>query len=677
MKKLLFPVRILFLGSLLIVGCREPYIDNDKIYTITFYGDNAYYEGEELIHSTETSMKTDVRGRLASLPSAAKEDEKNPDTGETIRSYAFTGWFTTGGTQISLKTVFHADTLVVARWKGSDETDTEQPGPLAGWLAFLQDVDPLPSSLPFSVNADENLKPQILDFGGKQVTITLKGVTNPGIGMQPTLSLSGFGALFTVEDGVTLELENIRLEGKRNTASMIIINSGGKVIINDGTIITGNGNEKRECGGGVTVNVGAVLEMKGGEIKGNYSVDPMEVSFMALAGGGGVFVRGGTFTMTGGMIAENEGANGGGVLVARGGTFTMGPPHSPDAILQIYKNGAYEGGGVKVIGGVINAQNPNALPNQSTFTMNGGKIYENTGIGGGVAVGFRGIFNLKDGEITKNLGSDAGGLYNSLGTVYMYGGKINENRGPWSAGGVMNQGFFYMYDGEISGNFGGLGGGVSNFIPAILGLGGFFYMWDGKISGNTGDGSGGGVTNDAFFYMHGGEISGNKTNLGVGGGVYTGNPSYEDDGLFVITGGIVYGTKKPNAPPYDALTDAEWEKLANTDNGGKGGAFYKLGGTVAWGRRGYYDVGENGQPRFNQDTREVKKGEQFVADISIGIPTIEMLDWGEDESGNVIKVPNIKMDEASVGQDTNNDTIEVDPNVGVYINGVLKAEFND
>jgi hypothetical protein len=310
--------------------------------------------------------------------------------------------------------------------------------------------------------------------------------------------------------------------------------------------------------------------------------------------------------------------------------------------------------------------------------MNGGKISENNGIGGGVAVGFRGIFNLKDGEITKNLGSDAGGLYNSLGTVYMYNGKINENRGPWSAGGVMNQGFFYMYGGEISGNFGGLGGGVSNFIPAILGLGGFFYMWDGKISGNTGDGSGGGVTNDAFFYMHGGEISGNKTNLGVGGGVYTGNPSYEDDGLFVITGGVVYGTTMP-AGFHDPTN---WDKYANVDNGGKGGAFYKLGGLVAWGRRGYYDLDENNAIRFNADKRyeeEDKKGEQFVADVSIGIPTIEMIDWGNGD----IKVPNIKMDmdmdmdEAFVKLDTNNNTIEVDPYVGVYINGVLKIKFND
>jgi hypothetical protein len=659
MKKII-PAGALCL-CLLIASCTERYIDREKIYTVTFFPNGGSV--------SVNSMETDVKGRLASLPSATREDEKNPDT-EEIRSYAFTGWFTTGGTEVSLKTVFHADTWVVARWKASDETDTEQFGPLADWLAFLQDVDPLPSNLSFDVNADENLKPQTLAFGGKRITITLHSASNLNI---YTLFLSGFGALFTVESGVTLVLDNIRLEGRRNTSSMIVVKSGGKLIIKDGTVITGNGNENKDCGGGVTVNIGAVLEMTGGEISGNYSVDPTEPSFLSSAGGGGVLVNGGNFTMTGGRIAENDGANGGGVLVKRGGTFIMGPFVSPKYDSQIYKNASYEGGGVKVIGAIIDNQAPNALPHQSTFTMNGGKISDNNGTGGGVAVGFRGVFNLKGGEISKNIGADAGGLYNKLGTVYMYNGKISDNRGPWSAGGVMNQGQFYMYDGEISRNFGGLGGGVANFIPSVLGLGGFFHMWGGKISGNIGDGSGGGVTNDAFFYMYGGEISGNRANVGLGGGVYNGNPSYEDDGLFVITGGVIYGREKP----ADFPDSANWDEYANIDNGGgnRGGAIYLLGGMVAWGRKGYYDLDENDKPRFNPDTRPLEKGKEFAADVSIGKPFVGQLYWGIDESGHEKYVPNIIMSEGIAKQDTTNKTIRVDPDVGVYIDGILDVDF--
>jgi len=660
------PIGVLYL-CLLIAGCTEPYIDSEKIYTVTFFPNGGSV--------SVTSMETDVKGRLAMLPSAARGDEKNPDSGETIRSYAFTGWFTTGGTKVSLKTVFHADTLVVARWKASDEIDTEQPGPLAIKLIALQNTDPLPlNPPPLNVYTDESMKPLILDFGGKKITITLRGISNPET---PTLSLSGFGALFTVEDGVTLVLENIRLEGKRNTSSMIVVNSGGKLVIRDGTVITGNGNENKDCGGAITVNIGADLEMTGGQIIGNYSVDPTEVSFASSAGGGGVLVRGGTFTMTGGQIAENEGANGGGVLVSRGGTFTMGPFVLPKYDSQIYKNGAYEGGGVKVVGGRINDSNPAASSYQSMFIMNGGKISENTGIGGGIAVGFRGVFDMKDGEITKNLGSDAGGLYNALGTVYMYNGKINDNKGPWSAGGVMNKGYFYMFDGEISQNFGGLGGGVANFVPSVMGLGGFFHMWGGKISGNIGDGSGGGVTNDAFFYMHGGEISGNRANLGQGGGVYNGNAAYEDDGLFIITGGVIYGGKEKENMPVGFHDPDNWEKYANIDNGGgsKGGTFYLLGGLVAWGRRGYYYLDENDAIKFKADTR-YEEGKDFIADVAIGTPSIDMLYWGKDESGNDKYVPNIKMDQGLAKQENSNKTIKVDPDVGVYINGTLEVDFS-
>jgi hypothetical protein len=376
--------------------------------------------------------------------------------------------------------------------------------------------------------------------------------------------------------------------------------------------------------------------------------------------------------MTGGLITENEGGNGGGVLVNRGGKFTM------DEDAQIHKNYANEGGGVKIVG-AINTGDKDS-PRGSTFIMKKGTISENTALGGGVAVGFRGIFILEEGgKISKNLGSDAGGVYNGLGTVYMYGGEISENRGPWSAGGVMNQGEFYMYGGSITKNFGGLGGGVSNFLPPVLGLGGWFHMWDGEISDNTGDGSGGGVVNDAFFYMHGGKISGNKTNAGMGGGVYNGNPGYEDDGIFIITGGTVYGNGDKQEPQVPNTS------LDNIDRGGgsQGGAFYILGGTVAWGRRGYYDLDGSGNLRFNPDTRyedglsnpgKEMRGRQFIPDITIG--KHKKIEIDSDGKGNMVYTTDMDHDFAKQKTSSNN-TIEVKPNDGVYINGAREVNFFD
>jgi hypothetical protein len=724
MKKTLFPVAVLIV-CLSFLTCSEPYIDKDKIYTITFYHDNAYSdkddEGEVILHeSAKTSAETDMKGKLSRLPTTAKQDEKDLDTGALIRSFTFTGWFTTGGTKVSLQTVFHADTLVVARWRASDEVDKNAPDRFTEWLTDIKYLDPLPPTREFKVNEDMNIKPQILDFGGRSITITIYSDKLE----IPTLSLSGFGALFTVENGVTLILENIRLEGKRNTSSLVVVNSGGKLIMKAGedpntkerdklrTAITGNGSEKKECGGGVTVNIGGTFEMEGGLIAGNYAYDPTEDFFLSTAGGGGVLVRGGVFKMTGGQIMENEATNGGGVLVTRGGTFIMGPFAKPDKDGEIYKNSANEGGGVKVAGGINNLD---GSVGESVFIMQGekspnetrGKIAENVALGGGVSVGFRGIFHLKGGIIYKNLGSDAGGIQNSRGIVFMYtGGEVIENKGPWSAGGVMNQGMFYMYGGKISNNFGGLGGGVSNFLPPLLGLGGWFHMWGGEISNNTGDGSGGGVVNDAFFYMHGGEIYGNHTNFGMGGGVYNGNPGYEDDGIFVITGGTIYGTDNP--------TDKTKE---NYDNGGQGGSFYILGGLVAWGRRGYYELVEdpvwktltpeqkkdadprsqylkNGTGNYvytfvpdkkyenTMDLTNNKKREPFTPDISIGKPEIDFIDWGGKYNGVDIKMPTLKMDIGDVDstpkikQGNSNSTLEVRSN-GVYVDGTLIADFND
>ncbi|MDR0486858.1 MAG: hypothetical protein LBG91_01290 [Treponema sp.] len=754
MKKSAFPVRFICLLvcgisiaslSLLVASCHEPYVDKDKVYTITFFHDNAHDNGSQLVASAETVMETDMKGKLSDLPpTPAKPNDLDPESGEFIRSYAFVGWFTTGGTEVSLKTVFHTDTLVVAKWKASDEVDKNAIGPLAEDLAFLRNAD-VPTEIELLVYVDEDIKTQFLGFGGQEITIKLRGIPNPNI---PTLYLSGFGAIFIVEKGVTLELGNIVLQGSRNTSSLIVVNSGGKCIMNDGTVIKGNGNEKKEFGGGVTVNMGGVFEMKGGLITENYAADPTEDWVMSTSGGGGVQVRGGTFYMTGGQITENQGFNGGGVLVNRGGKFYMGPFPNRNTDGDIYKNYADSGGGVKVLGGINNLDHPNS-PTDSTinseFHMEGagttrGRIAENQGIGGGVAVGFRGTFYLKGGIIENNLGSDGGGLSNSRGVVYMYDeGDISRNRGPWSAGGVMNQGFFYMYGGRISDNFGGLGGGVSNFMPALLGLGGWFHMWGGEISGNTADGSGGAVVNTGFFNMHGGEIYGNKTNIGNGAGIYNGSPGYDEDGIFVITGGVIYGAEMPAG--FDAnRPSTAWDIYKNVDRGGSGGSFYVLGGQVVWGRRGYYELVEG--PDWQWMTQEQRKaeplkqfiktgsgetdfmytfipdtryeenpvayqGRSFVPDISKGKPEIVLVDY-DDTRG--IKVPSISpviKDVYIPGERQNNNiytnkTYEVihwdgsypasgpltgesivtgtTKNVGVYIDGLdglIVVDFND
>ena len=575
MKKNIFPV-IIFL-CLLIISCNEAVIDNDDIYIITFYPNGGNVSGTTNIVEMETfgnavmvgRIQTDTKGRISHLPTAERE------------GYGFTGWFTTGGTQVSLQTVFHHNTTVIAQWGNGDVEDTV--GPLAQQLDIFRDLSShiRPDVFTFNVTESENISPQTLIFEERNdnIEITIRGITL----VPPELFLSGFGSIFTVGKGTTLILENIRLSGReRNISSLIVVEEGGKVIINSGTFIVNNGNESQNFGGGVTVNIGGEFIMNGGEINENSSYYPQDY-FGAGAGGGGVLVRGGAFTMNGGRFFENVAAGGGAVMVRRGGTFTMNNG-------EIHRNIAREGGGVRIYGDRL----VNGVTQRSTFVMNNGKIHENEASGGGVAIGYGGTFDMVNGEISQNMGSEAGGVLNARGIVYMRGGGIIRNRGPWSAGGVRNTGFFYMYNGEISSNSGGLGGGVVNFVD--FGSSGIFIMYNGKINNNAGSGTGGGVVNNSEFYMHGGEIAGNRADLGSGGGVYNGNSVYDEDGLFVITGGTIYGTNEGENSNIDNFT---------------GGSIYREGGVVAYGKLGYYTINAAGD------------GFDFFSDnriISIGIP---------------------------------------------------------
>jgi hypothetical protein len=129
-----------------------------------------------------------------------------------------------------------------------------------------------------------------------------------------------------------------------------------------------------------------------------------------------------------------------------------------------------------------------------TFTMNGGRITNNTW--SGVSVDSSGIFTMNGGTIaTNDKGISIGG------TVTMNNGRI-ENNGD---GGVTVYGQFYMRGGTIADNRAYRGGGVN-------------------------------VYEAGQFYMSGGTIAGNRASV-YGGGVYVASK-----GVFRKTGGTIYGS---------------------------------------------------------------------------------------------------------------------------------------
>jgi len=221
----------------------------------------------------------------------------------------------------------------------------------------------------------------LMDSGiyvNKDITITTAA------GTVVTLSQNGYfddQQLISVESGGTLTLGNgsggtIILRGDPVQPSRgVLVETGGKLIMNDGVTITDFSNVN--FGGGVYVD--GIFEMKGGTIQNN------------TGDGGGVHVYGnsGTFTMSGGTISNNTANSyGGGVMCS--GTFIM----SGGTITN--NNAPNSGGGVYMAGG--------------TFTMSGGTIYGNTAPAGRGASVYRtgGTAQYGDGSaiISSGNGTD-------------------------------------------------------------------------------------------------------------------------------------------------------------------------------------------------------------------------------------------------------------------------------
>jgi hypothetical protein len=258
------------------------------------------------------------------------------------------------------------------------------------WLATNAQAD---TAYTIVIDANETLGPVVLNstsLNGKTgVKITLRGFDT-----ERTVQLSSKGSLFTVDNGITLNLdENITLKGRSdNNASLVNIKSGAALAMEQGSKISGNTSSGSFTGGGVTVS--DTFTMNGGEISGNANASSL---------GGGVLFFGSSdkrmiFTMNGGKISGNTtgaSGNGGGVYFYSYGTFTMSGG-------EISGNTAGSGGGV-------------GLNTNVTFTMSGGEISGNAatnglGKGGGVYVwGSGSTFTMSGGEIFGNTAVSSGG----------------------------------------------------------------------------------------------------------------------------------------------------------------------------------------------------------------------------------------------------------------------------
>jgi len=184
-------------------------------------------------------------------------------------------------------------------------------GTVYNQLAWLREFALDNSTYTIYLSEDFDSAPMTLPAGKTNLRIVIIGTES-----EPNeIRLDSQGALFTVNSGVTLELDNITLVGRNfarvgmNNTNRLVVVSGGTFRMNETSKITGNG------GGGVNVSSGGTFILYGGEISNNFIV--------GTNNGGGVNVSGGRFDMIGGTIRNNEAQNGGGVAVLGTGSFRM------------------------------------------------------------------------------------------------------------------------------------------------------------------------------------------------------------------------------------------------------------------------------------------------------------------------------------------------------------------
>ena len=240
----------------------------------------------------------------------------------------------------------------------------------------------------------------------------------------------------------TFTMENGTISGNsadKNGGGVYVHNSGA-FTMNSGSI---SGNSATQNGGGVYAeNIGTAFTVKGGTIGGSTAADANAAKY-----GGGVYVKNGTFTMSGGKVTGNSASKDGGGVRLDKGTFNM----SGSAVIS--RNTADTYGGVDV--------------NNGSFTMSGGSITGNNAAGdspdwsggGGVFVFDDGSFTMSGGSITGNNAIRGGGVeLTGSGTMTVSGsvqitnnwqkGTLNSASGVYEKGSRGKPENLYLYSGK-------------------------------------------------------------------------------------------------------------------------------------------------------------------------------------------------------------------------------------
>ncbi len=367
-----------------------------------------------------------------------------------------------------------------------------------------------------------------------------KGVTITGAGAGTTI-LDGSNAGITMTLNIPVG-QSFALTGM--TISRGSTTFGGGMQILAGTISITNTTVTSS-----TAAAGAVAVFGTPAAPSNVTTNNLNITGntgTAASLGAGLYVGGGTVTMTGGSIANNTSpsgaAQGGGVYMSKFNAGSTNPVLTTNntAITGniLPTNAATLGGGV-------------ALAANATFTMNGGSLSSNTALnGGGLYVADDAVANLSGVTVNSNTATgtianagNGGAIYNSGALTVSNNSSFTGNRAIAASGFTGNGGSLAMLT-SVAGKTpmanisnttftGGLaagvfnaasGGAIATFTPSQL------TMTSSTLTGNKASGTAGGLyasSSAAVGSVSGTSFSGNSSGF-WGGGAVVGGTSATD-----------------------------------------------------------------------------------------------------------------------------------------------------
>lgn len=370
----------------------------------------------------------------------------------------------------------------------------------------------------------------VITIGVSTVNLTsaLPPLANNGTltitGSSVTVTRTGVAAfrIFEVSSGAHVTLDGLTItNGSDGSSGGGIYNSGGTLTLTGCTLSGNTASDVGGSGGGIFSTLG-VLSLTNTVLSGN----------SAHNAGGGIYLDGGTATITGSTFSNNvivDLGNGGGIASGGGAAVTVtattfsgntatangGALVSGGGSSLTLSNSTISGNSAPVAGGILSG-GPLTITD-STITGN------NSTIGGGGLHILGGMVTLTRVTLSGNtiaaFGS-GGGLYNDGGDVTIIDGSIHDNAASFSGtgnggGGIANDGVgtLHLSGTEMYNNSAArTGGGIYNTVNGTV------TVTNSSIHDNVTSGSlgGGGISNEGMLTVTGSTLSLNQAPTGGG-----------------------------------------------------------------------------------------------------------------------------------------------------------------